>query len=279
MAPLFTCGLTMARKTKSSKNLTRNPIAHVRNVFRRRDIPVEYHWKNNRRIPPIVIEPEVGWVVLRSRNDAFSDKGSHGWPSSQSKSYSIFYARGPAFRNGITVKPFRTVDLYPLMCKLLGIEPRPNNGSLANVEAVLKETNMVTLKGTQGFARPSLWFDDLTCFCGAIRRVYFLQVKSKAKMLKVLLDYGAILRLGGTGKQNQVQMIKDGSQCWKRTLPPLLRKMFLSEAKGHPHFFPTPKNRLKRINCLWKKQPSTKNVNRELKQPRWRRWQERHKFV
>ena len=33
---------------------------------------------------------------------------------------------------------FETVDLYPLMCQLLGIDPRPNNGSLIKVKGMLK---------------------------------------------------------------------------------------------------------------------------------------------
>ena len=37
------------------------------------------------------------------------------------------------------MEPFKTVDLYPLMCQLLGIDPHPNNGSLENVKAVLKD--------------------------------------------------------------------------------------------------------------------------------------------
>lgn len=49
------------------------------------------------------------------------------------------YARGPAFREGVVVNPFNTVDLYPLMSKLLGINPRPNNGSIENVKDVLRE--------------------------------------------------------------------------------------------------------------------------------------------
>lgn len=119
------------------QNLTRNQIPHVRKVFRKEDIPEEYHWKNNRRIPPIFIDPEVGWVITSSRSDPPPNLGEHGWPPSQSKSYSIFYARGPAFREGVVVNTFSTVDLYPLMCKLLGIDPRPNNGSIQNIEAVL----------------------------------------------------------------------------------------------------------------------------------------------
>ena len=121
------------------QNLTRNPIPHIRKVFKKEDIPDEYHWKNNRRIPPIFIDPEVGWVITRSRSDPPPGKGEHGWPSDESKSYSIFYARGPAFREGEVVSPFNSVDLYPLMCKLLGIDPRPNNGSLENIQAVLKD--------------------------------------------------------------------------------------------------------------------------------------------
>ena len=121
------------------QNLTRNQIPHVRRVFRKEDIPDEYHWKNSRRIPPIFIDPEVGWVITSSRSDPPPGRGEHGWPPDQSKSYSIFYARGPAFREGAVVRPFNTVDLYPLMCELLGIDPRPNNGSIENIKAVLKE--------------------------------------------------------------------------------------------------------------------------------------------
>ena len=51
------------------QNLTRNPIPHVRKVYRRDDIPDKYRWKNNRRVPPIHIETEVGWVVARSLSD------------------------------------------------------------------------------------------------------------------------------------------------------------------------------------------------------------------
>lgn len=47
-------------------NLTRVQHQHMK-VYRKRDIPSNLHWKNNRRIPPIYIEPEVGWVVRPNR--------------------------------------------------------------------------------------------------------------------------------------------------------------------------------------------------------------------
>ena len=138
------------------QNLTSHP--HM-TVYKRENIPEEYHWKYNRRIPPIFIDPEVGWVVRKSRAGARQGNwtvGDHGWPPIKSQSYSVFFAHGPAFRKGLAMSPFNSVDLYPLMCKLLDINPLPNNGSLKNVEMMLKEyappTSKPTVKG-----RASTW--------------------------------------------------------------------------------------------------------------------------
>ena len=123
------------------QNLTRTNISHM-TVYKKQNIPEEYHWKHNRRIPPIFVDPDVGWIVRTSRANVRQGNwtvGDHGWPAEKSKSYSVFFAHGPAFQKGLKVSPFNTVDLYPLMCKLLGIKPKPNNGSLENVKMMLKE--------------------------------------------------------------------------------------------------------------------------------------------
>jgi len=41
-----------------------------------------------------------------------------------------FIARGHALKEYFEGKPFGSVILYPLMCKILGIHPLPKNGSL-----------------------------------------------------------------------------------------------------------------------------------------------------
>jgi len=136
------------------RNLSSANHPHM-TVYKREDIPEEYHWKYNRRIPPVFVDPDVGWVVKKSKAGARQGNwtvGDHGWPPTKSQSYSVFFAHGPAFRKGLKVEPFNTVDLYPLMCKLLGITPRPNNGSLENVKMMLKEyapppTPKPTVKG------------------------------------------------------------------------------------------------------------------------------------
>jgi hypothetical protein len=53
----------------------------------------------------------------------------------------IFFARGPAFKKGYHSKTFNSVDLYPLMCKLLKIKANPNNGSYSAVEPLLLGSN------------------------------------------------------------------------------------------------------------------------------------------
>ena len=47
--------------------------------------------------------------------------------------YPIFIAHGPAFKRNYTISSFNNVDIYPLMCFILGIQPAANNGSLENV--------------------------------------------------------------------------------------------------------------------------------------------------
>ena len=131
------------------RNLTRANNTHM-TVYKKEDISEEYHWTQNRRIPPIFIDPEVGWVIKTSRSTARPGPwtvGDHGWPAIESKSYSVFFAHGPAFQKGLKVSPFNTVDLYPLMCKLLNIRAKPNNGSLENVKMMLKEYAQPTVKG------------------------------------------------------------------------------------------------------------------------------------
>lgn len=132
------------------RNLISANNAHMR-VYKKEDIPEEYHWKHNLRIPPIFVDPDVGWVIKTERSKARQGNwtvGDHGWPSKRSKSYSVFFARDPAFRKGIEVSSFNTVDLYPLMCNLLGIEAKPNNGSFKNIRLILKEyASKPTAKG------------------------------------------------------------------------------------------------------------------------------------
>ena len=63
--------------------------------------------------------------------------GDHGYDSRLANMHPIFIAHGPVFKKAYKAEPFESVDLYPLLCHLLDIEPRPNNGSLEAIEHIL----------------------------------------------------------------------------------------------------------------------------------------------
>ena len=60
-------------------------------------------------------------------------EGEHGYNNSESSMHPIFISHGPAFKKNFTIPTFKNVDIYPLMCLLLGVQPAANNGSIQNV--------------------------------------------------------------------------------------------------------------------------------------------------
>ena len=60
----------------------------------------------------------------------------HGYDPTHTDMWAMFRAIGPAFR-ATTMEPFRNVDVYPLLCRLLGIKPAPNDGEINEVKDML----------------------------------------------------------------------------------------------------------------------------------------------
>lgn len=131
-------------KLKSAKN------PHLK-VYKREEIPDELHWKNNRRIPPIYLVADEGWLMRKDWNAVAEGKwveGTHGWPPTEN-SAGIFYARGPAFKEGYSSNSSKkAIDVYALLCYLVGIKPLPNNGSLDNMVEFLKKRPVLTTTNT-----------------------------------------------------------------------------------------------------------------------------------
>lgn len=64
--------------------------------------------------------------------------GVHGLDPYKFRSMNPFFlAMGPAFKKNFTIETFNSVDIYPLMCHILGVEPAPNNGSMDKVKTLL----------------------------------------------------------------------------------------------------------------------------------------------
>lgn len=58
------------------------------------------------------------------------NKGEHGFDNQEMDMKPFFRAVGPVFHKNLEVGPFETVNIYPLMCHILGIRPEVNDGHL-----------------------------------------------------------------------------------------------------------------------------------------------------
>lgn len=106
------------------------------------NMPERYHFSQNPRIAPLWLVPKTGWAIVhkadfdvsvaKERGETYHPKGLHGYDHEHPLMRAIFVARGPAFphvRNS-RVENFQNTEVYNIVCDSLGIEPRPNNGTL-----------------------------------------------------------------------------------------------------------------------------------------------------
>lgn len=110
-------------------------LDHAR-VWRKQDIPSYLHYGSNARVGDIVVSPDIGYVIY---DGAVTAGGTHGYDPTLQEMHAVFRAIGPDFKH-IGLPHFENVNIYPLLCKLLGIVPARNDGSLANVEKMMKQS-------------------------------------------------------------------------------------------------------------------------------------------
>ncbi len=110
-------------------------------VYRKSEIPEALHYREHRRIPPILGIADEGWSVtsrgyLAERGERLRG-GNHGYDPRLPSMGALFLAAGPSFRRGERVAPFENVHLYELMAHVLGVEAAPNDGDLEAVRHLL----------------------------------------------------------------------------------------------------------------------------------------------
>ena len=107
--------------------------------WRKADIPTRFHYGSNPRIPPLVCLADEGWSIA---NRAWLAKGNHvkagahGYDPDLPSMRALFLARGPAFAHDRVIAPFGNVDVYPMLARLLGLQPVPGDGATDLLERV-----------------------------------------------------------------------------------------------------------------------------------------------
>lgn len=115
--------------------------------WRKADVPERLNYRQGKRVAPIVCSSEEGWAMtsreryedwMKDIDDPSSPRGAHGYDNALDSMRATFIARGPAFKDGYLAEPFPNVDVYELMCKILGLKPAANDGKLERVGSMLK---------------------------------------------------------------------------------------------------------------------------------------------
>ena len=105
-------------------------------------LPARWHYGGNRRVPPIVCQMDEGWdAATRARiaKRPARTLGSHGFDPDLPSMRALFVADGPSFRDGAVLPPIDNVDVYPMLAKILGVPPMPNDGDPAALKDALRE--------------------------------------------------------------------------------------------------------------------------------------------
>lgn len=113
--------------------------------WRKGEFPERWDYGTHPRVPAIVCQMDEGWDASSrewmAKRPRTGNRGSHGFDPALPSMRAIFLARGPSVRDGVVVPAFDNVDVYPLLMRLVGLAPAPNDGdadALRVLEASLR---------------------------------------------------------------------------------------------------------------------------------------------
>lgn len=138
LGPIGTIFPVKGREAEVVKALT-GPHPHLQ-CWEKAKIPKRLHYGKNPRVAPVFCLPETGWVLTTHDYHPKDGPGlgEHGYDNASPEMAAVFVANGPAFRPGVRLKTFDNVDVYPLLARLIGVKPRPNDGRLKDLAPALK---------------------------------------------------------------------------------------------------------------------------------------------
>tara|TARA_R110002020_G_scaffold102055_8_gene239878 strand:+ start:713 stop:1957 length:1245 start_codon:yes stop_codon:yes gene_type:complete len=113
------------------------PHEHMQ-CWTRENIPAEFAYGTNPRVPSILCLPEIGWVVYQDAPEWMTGiGGGHGYDQRDPDMRAFFLASGPGITAGGPLPIFDNVNVYSLVARLAGITPEASDGSLAPFEGQL----------------------------------------------------------------------------------------------------------------------------------------------
>ncbi|XP_044278042.1 ectonucleotide pyrophosphatase/phosphodiesterase family member 2 isoform X2 [Varanus komodoensis] len=126
-------------------NLTcKKPDQHFK-PYLKQHLPKRLHYANNRRIEDVHLLVERRWHVAKRPGELIKKTpgkcffhGDHGYDNKINSMQTVFVGYGPSFKFRTKVPPFENIELYNVMCDLLGLKPAPNNGTHGSLNHLLR---------------------------------------------------------------------------------------------------------------------------------------------
>jgi predicted AlkP superfamily pyrophosphatase or phosphodiesterase len=113
-------------------------------VYKTQNTPGFEYTPENKDWGSFQLIPDVGYYFASKARIASLNKnnissiGVHGFDPELKDMHGIFYANGPAFKNGYKIPSIKNIHIYPLMCKLLDLDiPNTIDGELNQTETTL----------------------------------------------------------------------------------------------------------------------------------------------
>ncbi|KPP68479.1 hypothetical protein Z043_112845 [Scleropages formosus] len=140
-------------------------------------LPKRMHFANNVRIERGHLYMKEQWQAAMSVQDMkYCTGGFHGSDNVFKNMQGIFIAHGPGLKSRTTVPPFENIEVYNLLCDLLGIPPAPNNGTHGSLNHLLKvpfhrpvyPAERSPASACEAGGNPSK--DDLGCTCSSVSK-------------------------------------------------------------------------------------------------------------
>ncbi|CAL8314309.1 unnamed protein product [Lota lota] len=121
------------------KNLSCRADGQPMRPYMKEDLPKRLHFANNVRIESAHLYMRDGWQAALKPDDVKYCKGGfHGSDNLFDNMQAVFIGYGPHLKHKTTVPPFENIEVYNLLCDLLGIPPAPNNGTHGSLNHLLK---------------------------------------------------------------------------------------------------------------------------------------------
>ena len=108
-------------------------------IYAAQDFPDHWRLKGGDRVSPYMIVAQEGWTVapVCGEGKPFINQANHGFDNQLQSMQGLFVAVGPSFGSGFDLGTINAVDIYSLLCHLIGVSPAVHQGDFSVFQPAL----------------------------------------------------------------------------------------------------------------------------------------------